>query len=1161
MYELVRLSFHNWYVFEARDLDIGGMVAVIGPTGAGKSAILDGIQVTVTGDNHNYIDLNPSAGDKSDRTVLSYCLGQITDFERGEPRRDRAETVLALTFRHAETGVPLTIGVLLQADRSERAESVKSRFVARGYAFSFADFIERDSDGDEFVVTHDELLERLKKMCGKEFTHHSTAGQFVAEFLTAMRPRSSPEPRLFLRSFNNAVLAREIKDPTDFVRRFVLEAEPLNVERIRSSIETWRSLEKRAEELEEEIRSIRAVHGRFATWARQTIQAQTEEFVAVLAERMRVELEIEDERKKKRRAEEEFARLQRLIANHNATIEDNRNEVLRKRTMIAETEGAGALRAIDVEAQAVDKDKSRGERSFETSFLKLTEISQFSAVRRSIPIRLHGAIDAAAQLTRALHEYSSDRLAANFDQLAELARRALAIVEARDSLAQQRDSRVTEIAGLRKAVGDLENSLRGAGDGRGSMLSAHVRQFMDELAAQGISSTALPDLVEIVDATWAPALEMLLGPNREALIVRDTQIEQAFEYLWRNRSRWHGCRIVNTRKTKSALERSRNLPANSIAHVARSADSDVRAFIDIQVGRFVRVENEREFQNHDHAVMRNGKTTSALALRVYSDLRPILGKTAQAAAVAADTAKLIALREELKAKDDERKLLDAAIARLDLLTAAGDIVSDLRNAADEVQRSETRLKALAKDRDSVEDSRSRTLRQEIEIIEDQTRAYVEELREFTEKERKEGVAVQTAESRITERLELVAQAKMVEVAIESEQRSERNTRLVAFAEAEELTVQMAKNKLSVEAFQKRGEESRYLAERRDRAKEAKESLSRFAKENGIRALRDFGEYVRESLHGPSPLHENADHIDHCFWCAKREQRLEEHELRPHREKVIEARREFEAALKEDLLAKMSDRFEKVRTQLDILNRRLTNYSFIGQRYSFKRSVAADFKPLYDLVRRVIGSQESSFAALADREAAVDEEMKRAMAQVEDLVTRDQDTRRMEDYRNYFEFELVIENQAGEQQEFSKLVGWLSGGQRQAPYYVAIAASMVSVYFPKGPRESGVDGMGLVAFDEAFNKLDIGNTQNLIKLYRDLGLQLVIAAPEVHRATFLESVDCIISVTRIQNTDEVIVDAERIGPRARADMAAANPEHRGIEWFRTAAEQLPQKAAE
>jgi len=84
---------------------------------------------------------------------------------------------------------------------------------------------------------------RLKKTCGKELTLHARSTQFVAEISCCDAARSSPEARLFLRSFNNAVRAREIRDPTDFVRRFVLEADPLNVERIRSSIETWRSME------------------------------------------------------------------------------------------------------------------------------------------------------------------------------------------------------------------------------------------------------------------------------------------------------------------------------------------------------------------------------------------------------------------------------------------------------------------------------------------------------------------------------------------------------------------------------------------------------------------------------------------------------------------------------------------------------------------------------------------------------------------------------------------------------------------------------------------------------------------------------------------------------------------------------------------------------
>jgi hypothetical protein len=1161
MYELVRLSFHNWYAFEARDLDVNGMIAVIGPSGAGKSAILDGIQVVITGDNHNFIDLNPSAGEKSDRTVLSYCLGQISDFERGEPRRERTETILALTFRNKETGVPIAIGVLLQADHGERTETVRARFVARNYEFSFSDFIERDADGDEIIVSHDDVIDRLKRRCGKELTLHTVATQFVAEFLTAMRPRSSPEARIFLRSFNNAVLAREIKDPTDFVRRFVLEAEPLNVERIRSSIDTWRSLEKRAQALESELRTIRAVRARFATWARQALQSQTEEYVAISAERMRYEFEISDLEKQKARADEERARLERLIANHSAAVEEYRNEVLRKRTMRAESAEGAKIRTIEVEEREAGNDKARAEQTFGNILQDLTAISQFATLGSFIPIRYHAAIDAASQIVGNAKGKPLDRLGADIETLAAEARNASSILEARDALTQQRNARVEEVAALGRTIAELEQSLGSAGDGRGSMLSAHVRQLMDDLAMRGIQCIALPDAVEILDDSWAVALEMLLGPNREALIVPEAQVEQAFEYLWRNRARWHGCRIINTRKTRSAGGYARTLPANSIAQIVKTDDPDVRTFIDTQIGRYVCADSERDLDGHERAVMRNGKTSSGLALRVYRDVSPILGRTAQVAAVAAARDRLATLAVQLKQKSDERSLLDAGISRLTTLAAAGDIEPRLRQASEEIRRSDMRLKALAKDRENVEDRNGEALRKDIELLEQQCKSYVDELAELREADRKQILAADGAAIRIAERQEAVTKAKLLEQNLQDQQSTERNARLVAFAEAEELTIEAAKNKLLVETFQKRGEEKRYLAERRELAKASADELGRAAKENAARALNSFGEYVRQWIEGPSPLPEDADHAEHCFWCATREHRLEEHELRPHRERVVEARREFEAALKEDLLAKMSDRFEKVATQLDTLNRRLAGYTFVGRRYSFKRSVAVDFKPLYDLVRRVIGNQEASFAALTEQGAIADDEMKGAMAQVEEIVTREQDTKRLEDYRNYFEFELFLENQAGEQQAFSKLVGLLSGGQRQAPYYVAIAASMVSVYFPRGPREENADGMGLVAFDEAFNKLDIGNTQNLIKLYRDLGLQLVIAAPEVHRATFLECVDCIISVTRMHNTDEVSVDAERIGPRARAEMAAANPEHLGVDWFRTAIAQMPDKAAE
>jgi uncharacterized protein YPO0396 len=92
-------------------------------------------------------------------------------------------------------------------------------------------------------------------------------------------------------------------------------------------------------------------------------------------------------------------------------------------------------------------------------------------------------------------------------------------------------------------------------------------------------------------------------------------------------------------------------------------------------------------------------------------------------------------------------------------------------------------------------------------------------------------------------------------------------------------------------------------------------------------------------------------------------------------------------------------------------------------------------------------------------------------------------------------------------------------------------------------------MGLVLFDEAFNKLDIPTTQSLIRFYKDLGLQLILAAPEDKRPTFTEVLDCIVSVNKDPVNRAVHLESEFPTPYARAQMAAINPDHLGVEGFR------------
>jgi len=96
-------------------------------------------------------------------------------------------------------------------------------------------------------------------------------------------------------------------------------------------------------------------------------------------------------------------------------------------------------------------------------------------------------------------------------------------------------------------------------------------------------------------------------------------------------------------------------------------------------------------------------------------------------------------------------------------------------------------------------------------------------------------------------------------------------------------------------------------------------------------------------------------------------------------------------------------------------------------------------------------------------------------------------------------------------------------------------------------------MGLALFDEAFNKLDVPNTQALLRFFRDMGLQLLIAGPEDRRATFTEVLDTIVLVNKSLDGRSVYIDTEHPREAAKRALADLNPDHRGIQGFRPAAE--------
>lgn len=1145
MFLLTRICLHNWNLLDAKDIDISGATGMIGPTGVGKSSVLDAIQTVIAGGNTRAVDLNASTDGKSDRSIHEYCLGYVDDIGP-EPVRSRCESTVALVFRDEATGQAITIGVMFRADKEDSREQLTCRFIAKGLAFKVADFTGTEQNGDAYVLSHATMIERMRsdRRCRFE-QYNASATKYVEAYLGAMRGRqATPSARHFLNNFKNMIAFRPVDDATSFVRRYVLAPDPLDVNRIRDSIDHWRRMEAEVQRLQAMLQAIQQVRGRFTTWGRQKVHHNALTFIEAYCERLRLQRLRSRAQDKLESAQTELERLRAAEKNHTEAIAKIDEDIRLKHLLLSQSGESAKVEAIRARQRAAETTLQDAQKALGKRFRIAADLAQLERVKQFIPMSLHGAIASAQSLTGLARE-DATALGRREDEIGELEKQALGLVRARDALRQNSDNLAAEIRSRRQHIEDRESQVASAGD-TGAVLSGPVRQYIEILGRAGIQATPLPDLVEVKDPRWAFALESVLGPNREALIVDAHHQDKALELLYEHRRKGlHTCRLVQMRRMDRVNPSAEEGSLATLVEPTGAYADTVRKFIDHHVGRIRMVETQRELDRHSHAITPEGKMAAGLTLRVQSDLTPILGKTARNQALEETRKRIAQLQSERAELSDQKKRIDSA---LDALRRAEDTEApELADCLQAIQDANARISSAKSDLNTVEDPQARQLQQEIGRLNTDRAGYKEELDQEILPEiatqdkavQKHTVEVETNDSKIAD------QQKREQEAIDAE--AEMANLIARLDEVDDIADARSKVEAALlRAGQQNAEER--LAKLRIQAHNDARTLFGQMRDNERRAQNGFHKFLKD-YDIASPLGEDADNVAMLSWLGLREHKLEQNELRPHKEEVEKARASMEYALKEDLLNKLSDKFKQLKWQLRVLNKRLEDHKFIGMRYQFAERVDPRLSRLHTLAEKIAGSPEQGLETQTETGS---KEFREAMEQIEEILDKTSDTAFLEDYRNYYTFELIMRSADGVETNLSRRTRKGSGGQKQAPYYVAIAAAMASVYYPNS-RNDKPDGMGLVLFDEAFNRLDIPNTQAILRFYKDLNLQVVVAAPEEKRMSFLEVMDTIVSVNKLPGDDVMQIDSESPGERAVREMQAANPEHIGVEGYRRAQE--------
>lgn len=1150
MIELRRIILVDWYLFRAQQVDMRGMTAIIGPNGAGKSAIIDAVQTVLTGASMTSIRFNPSAQSnvRSKRTLRDYCLGVVSLDEKGErsePTRPHAYTYIVLVFEDVSDGSTVSVGVAFSAAASRSEETCEARFIAKGELTS-NDLMASLGDDEVETLQWHAVRTSLRARGIEVDDAFSSATDFVAESLRALSPAGFPlDPRRFQRAFRNALLLKPVDNPTEFVRNYVLDVQPIQVDRLRRSIEHWRFLNSRIEELKVQSASLTAIL-RIVGRA-----VENERTIAVTIWQI-ARLEWERFRREARRLEDLLARLLSNVTNAEieATSAATRHATLEtdfKRVELSIRTSDGEQLALMYES---DKNLALSERTHAMAPVKeidglVTSIN--TAVERNLLVRrddlLHGLLSSVviARARVPLSEWDKP-LPTDWKEAASRLDAALAAVDqprldaVRKVFSEVHLTAWSATKALQDRIEQIDSNLKRMDQGL-SPIERGTRALIEQLRSHDIEAEPLCDLVEIRDDKWRMAAEAVLGRSREALIVDPHRAVRALEiYREGGEHSYEHAEVINTTKT----DNTRSAEKGSLALVLTTENKHARAFLNYRLGRLMLVETMDKMVAAENAItpdrmMQGGRTIRRLPMPVYLKI----GRASQAqmrqqllSEREGLTQKLADSAREVGRLQDEARLLENLFDHFDRTRSAGLTCSD---AGSTLVAFDRRLAEIEKNIEDARRNRDPKLLAELSRLGTELKTVAREKTETqgklngaqSEKDR----ALGSYEKYMLDNRETLIACRR-ERARQMTQAFPQSTAMRDYrGEVRAIATDTIPNLLAG-----------YVADRDRRSTDRRSSLMR-------EMINAVGKHGQDSHVSPPFTAEEATPAAVEQWATAEKQRLDAHELIQYEDQCRNAATEMTSAFRDDLLHRLDDAFTGIKATLNELNRHLADRQFHGRDYySFKALEAPTHRDMIDLVNE---SRQPDFSLplFGDRSRDANTPTMRAVRRIEEILSSPEaKTDEIEDPRKYFNFELYIKDANGTiRSSLTSRAGTGSGGEGQLPFYIAIGASLAATY---QNRRTGESGLSLAIFDEAFNRLDTKAIGQCSEFMRDLGLQVVLATPDEKRHVFMEVVDTVVNVNRLGN--QVMIDTEFLTSKARDELVAADPYRKGFDVFKAEA---------
>lgn len=1137
--KLKSLILVNWGSLRPGEYPMGNMTLLTGPTGSGKSTMLDALQTGMTAVYQHIFSYNPGQDEttqsarngKTKRTLWSYIVGAEDNLFA---RPDGAHGYVGLVFRPSEGEIGKSFTALVAAaaridgsgDRRQAVQERLALLIIDEAELCLDDLIKLDLEGNMQVVEVEKIESHLKARYPKVNNHRDNKREYLCQLYGRFRGQkvvSFTEAEAAAKAWCQAIAHKPIGSVDELVKTQILEHDPQQlsqrISQISDLVRQVHNLRQEGERLKDNIARLEVLGG--TIWEATDSYEKATIYQVLSSKR----LLLEDERLLSQ-ANEKITEQQKAIDSKSAMAEQADNEKRNFHDSLVKLEAKLSGIPAANEKTRLDERATRANQSLREALIELVAaLTHVGSIRTAasqlialpIPQEFRSIQAAAAaigqelsklgrlpikewqnQIETALSQESLketrtvsrilrdlENIAGNFDGLYE------AMSGATNSFVSAVNGQLGVLQNLRlpaaereQAAAERKRNLAEGGADYPREVQFALKAFRSEMPR--IAVQVLCDLIEPVAPEWMPAIEGYLEGARFNLIVPEADEKDAIQFV---KGRFPKVRVI-----QGALCRKKAKPelvlGDSIIHEITTEHPVAQAYLVEQYGSVVKVHDFETLRYTSRGLMKDGRAAGSRTFFTAHAENLVFGKAQQANARKAAEAEHEQAVIELSRIEQQRRDLTVLLGLVkqgrlpsfDATVLANQAVSELELVWEDVKRLDlTEVEALLDEKSGL-NSQMQRCESQIKIANQGIGECNSLLISLRSTANQKETAIPNRKQRVFDELRKLKAL------------CDTNSRL-SYIEMEAQVGELLAADEGPQNLQEAIQQLQLSA--RDFTSDVRETVG------------EYNQFARqdEKLEFPYGDHREGNFAPMYGLLIQLHSRVRE-QLKTQKDiglyknlaQLRQAEDSFRDVFTKQFCYEIRNSVDTGVRTLKALNHELEKLKFGTDKFRIDwSSWVSEFEEYYKFFSAAYDLAETQESGgLFDQEALSPENCAVRDRLLALLLSNDQERaqkelQRIADYRNYRRYEIWKESDSGSRVALSEW-GTGSGGQLETPAYIVRAAVVTNRLknFEKGAN------LKLLVNDESFAKMDERRAHDVMKFIRDsLGMQLICAMPTKH----------------------------------------------------------------